>query len=228
MIRLTLCVFLVACNSDYDLDNPTPWPDDVGDDHVVGDDDDDDDGIVGDDDDDDDGVPPIGRLPDDPPPEFGTDDCDNGLWVDWNGGETVVLSWDPVALASIEVPEAGVYDVYDLVIAESGATQTNESAFFRISSLANLTGLPSAGNCGDDYVVPDPDNAGPLPAGTTQYLGTFELGVGENTVEVNHYCPRYRAGDCRQFHTDTGTTCEGGDSNSVHITGAAVCLVPVL
>lgn len=228
MIRLTLFVVFAACSSDYGLDDESPWLD--ADDHGAG--------VVplgstsgGDEwqtEVDTDTGPVFGRRPDDPPPEFGTDDCSNGVWVDWNGDEMAVLSWGPMALASIDVMEAGLYDVYDLVIAESGAAQTNESAFFRISSLANLTGLPAGVNCGADYVVPDPDNGGPLPAGTTQYLGTFELGVGENTVEVNHYCPRFRAGDCPQFHTDTGTACGGGDSNSVHITGAAVCLVPVL
>ncbi len=174
------------------------------------------------------GTGTLGRDPDDPPPEFGDDDCANGIPVPWIGPEAAVLATDPFATGQIDVPAAGLYDVYDLVPAESGASQTNESAWLRIPSSAEPDGHPTWGNCGDEYVFVDPDNNGPLPAGTTQYLGTFWLDAGVVAVEVHHYCPLYLAGQCPQYHDPYGTPCEGGTANSVHVTGGAVCLVPVL
>jgi len=228
---LLLCV---ACSSEYDVGaglDPEVVPPDAD----AGDDDDDPwtpvDTEPGDDDDDvpggDDGTPH--REPDEPPPTWGWVDCPDGILATWHGGELVVFSDDPPAVGTLDVPEAGMYDVYDLAVAESGPSQTNESAFLRIPSSWTSTGhaLPfGLQNCDDDYVAVDPDNGGPPAAGATQYLGTFYLEEGANEVELHHYCERYFDGACGQLH-DGGTSCDDG-INSVHFTGEAVCLVRVL
>ncbi len=164
-----------------------------------------------------------------PPDDFGDEDRASGVLGTWLSGEIAVMSWDGgPALGQLEAPLAGHYHVYDLSIAESGAGQWNESAFIRIPNSANPSGLPNLGNCDGDFVVEDPDNVNPVPTGSTLYLGTFQLDAGINEVELWHYCPVYRDGDCPTLHIpdDPGSTCDSSNVNSVHFTGTAVCLVP--
>jgi len=224
---------------DDDDDTPGTWnpSTDPGIDTGVGDDDDDDasgddddDAVPGDDDDDapGDGELPPGRDRDDPPDDDGDEDCPDGVLATWLSGELMVFSDDPPVSGTLEVAVAALYDVYDVSVAESGPTQTNESAFLRVPNSWDPTGLPShlgLINCLDDYVAVDPDNLGPVAAGTTQYMGTFWFDAGPNTVELHHYCEHYFAGSCLGLH-DAGTPCDS-NINSVHFLGEAVCLIPV-
>ena len=175
-------------------------------------------------------TPGTGTEPDDSPPDdFLDDDCASGILGTWLSGEIASLSWDVgPALGQLDAPVSGNYHIYDLSIAESGPSQWNEYAFIRVPNAANPSGLPNLGNCDGDYVVTDPDNLAPVPAGSTRYLGTFNLDLGINEVELWHYCPVYRDGDCPSLHItdDPNTTCDSGSVNSVHFTGTSVCLVP--
>ncbi len=163
------------------------------------------------------------------PEIFIDDDCADGIVVSWLSGEIAVLSWDEPRTGQMEVPQAGTYDVYDIAIAESGDRQWNESAYLRIPSGARPHGLPLFGNCNDEWIVQDPDNLGPLPAGTAMYMGTFRLDQGVVDVELHHLCPMVRNGTCTSMHNtdDPGSTCDTDNPNSVHLTGAALCLRPV-
>jgi len=204
---------------DGDDDDDGGWGDD-DDDDAAGDDDDDD---LGDDDDDD--TPYRDR--DDPPDEWEDEDCPDGVLATWHGGELAVLGGDLPKSGDLDVPVAGLYDVYDLAIAESGPSQTNESAFLRVPNSWDPEGKPSPlglSNCDGDYVALDSDNVSPPAAGTTQYLGTFYFDAGMNEVQLHHYCSLYRDGLCPSLH-DAGTPCDG--INSVHFLGEAVCLVEV-
>jgi len=195
------------------------------DDDDLGDDDDDDDGWGDGDDDDDDDVPH--RDQDIPPAEWEPDDCAEGVRATWMSGELVVLGGDGPQVGVIDVPVAGVYDVYDRAAAESGGSQTNESAYLRVPSATDPAGLPSPLgllNCLDDYVALDPDNVAPPAPGMLQYFGTFAFEAGQNDVELHHYCSHYRNGDCQNLH-DGGTPCDG--VNSVHFLGEGLCLVEV-
>jgi len=158
------------------------------------------------------------------PPLF-REDCIDGYEVTWPSAGLVAMSWDPPVYGSLDAPFEGDFDVYHLVAAESGAAQTNESFLLRLSSTANLTGLPLSGNCDDDFVVVDSDNLATPVAGTMQYAGTFHLAQGYNLVEARHYCELYRAGRCPEHH-DPVTSCDSTNVNSVHLEGDAVCLVP--
>ena len=133
-------------------------------------------------------------------------------------------------VGTVEVDSAGTYHVYSNYIAESGASQMNESAYIRIGNTSNPDGYPLLNNCNDDWVVPDLDNAGSVPANMVAYVGTFILTAGTNTISMYHYCPLYRAGECPSFHVpdDSNSTCESGSPNSVHFTGTAICLLPAL
>ena len=77
-------------------------------------------------------------------------------------------------------------------------------------------------------MVGDVDNYGP-PSASRLYIGTFWMDAGPNTLQMDHYCPQYRAGACPGHHitADSGSTCDSGNINSVHFEGYAVCLVPV-
>ena len=145
--------------------------------------------------------------------------------------EVSVWSWDSGPdVGTVEVDIAGTYHVYSNYIAESGASQMNESAYIRIGNASNPDGYPLLNNCNDDWVVPDLDNAGSVPANMVAYVGTFILDAGINTISMYHYCPLYRAGECPSFHIpdDSDSTCDSGNVNSVHFTGTAVCLLPAL
>jgi hypothetical protein len=143
--------------------------------------------------------------------------------------ELMVWSWDSgPAVGTVEVDTEGMYHVYSDYIAESGSSQTNESAYLRISNMANPDGIPEISNCNDDWIVADLDNGASIPSGTVAYVGTFYLVRGENTVSFYHYCPLYRDGECVSFHisTDSNSTCDTNNPNSVHFTGTAICLLP--
>ena len=145
--------------------------------------------------------------------------------------EVAVLAWDSDPdVGTVDVDTAGTYHVYSNYIAESGASQMNESAYIRISNNSNPDGYPLLNNCNDDWVVPDLDNTGSIPANMVAYVGTFILEAGENTIRMYHYCPLYRAGECPSFHVpdDANSTCDSGSPNSVHFTGTAICLLPAL
>ena len=155
------------------------------------------------------------------PDEF-LDDCP-GVWVPWQGTDLVLLGQDPPLQAAVDVPISGLYEVYEPVAAESGPSQTNESAFLRFPNDLNPDGTPELGNCFEDWVVLDPDNAGP-PLGTLQYAGTFVLEEGLQPLTVTHFCGRDPR--CEALH-DPGTTCESGNVNSVHFESGGLCLIPL-
>jgi len=237
ILLIASLVALGACSTDTKEDGTlaTDAPTTTGDDDdTTGDDDDttgdDDDDTLGDDDDDTGMDTAVGDDDDDDIPEpWEGRDCPNGQFATWLSGELIVFSDDPPAVGTLEVPLGGLYNLYDVAVAESGPGQTNESAFLRVPTSSDPVGLPSPLgliNCDDDYVALDSDNVAPPPAGGVQYLGTFLFETGPNSVEFHHYCEAYFAGRCTGMH-DPGTTCETG-INSVHFTGAAVCLVPVL
>ncbi len=171
--------------------------------------------------------------PDDPgdpddPDEF-IEDCADGSVATFPSGPIYVLSWDPTsASGTLVASTAGWYHVYDYTIAESESSQTNETAYFRITNATNTGGAPYHVNCGDEWVIKDADNSGALPSGTRIYIGTFYLEAGQNEVTMYHYCPLQRAGECDDLHitSDSSSTCETGNVNSVHFDGEGICIVP--
>ncbi len=162
-----------------------------------------------------------------PPPGYLDGDCLEGMVAEVMDDEIYVLSWDPVSAATgIVATEAGWYHIYNIHIVESGDSQRNESAAFRVRSVSYPDGLPLWGNCGAYWVVADADNDGP-PPGTRTYIGTFWLDVGTNDLEMAHYCPLYRDGWCESFHDEQpDSTCDSGNVNSVHFTGYGLCIIP--
>jgi hypothetical protein len=234
----------LGCN-DYNFDESTDWTDDdagddddddddtsnTSDDDAAGDDDasDDDDTDVGADDDasDDDG-----DDDDDPPPEL-IDTCEGAegfTFQDTDGdGWLVVLSWSPTEESGIIwVDTTAVYHLYDSYIAESGASQTNESGYLTISNSQNPSGYPTFANGGDYWIVTDSDNNGNPPQQAI-YIGTFLLVAGEdNLITLRHYCPLYRSGQCQSFHIGDpydSSGCEDGGVNSIHMDLAGICLI---
>jgi len=161
------------------------------------------------------------------PPEEVLEECENSTTVELSD-EIYVLSWGGGTTGTLEVQEEGLYHVYNSYVAESGASQTNETAYFRITNDANPEGTPVFANCNNDWVLPDLDNDGPLPVDTVAYVGTFHLTEGTNSITIYHYCHLFRAGECTDLHIniDPNSTCDTQNSNSVHFTGAAICLVP--
>ncbi|MEE2829047.1 MAG: hypothetical protein VX498_07660 [Myxococcota bacterium] len=132
------------------------------------------------------------------------------------------------ATATLVVPVAGLYAVYDTAVYESGASQTNETGYLRIRNSHNPEGTPAIANCGDEYIVADNDNSGSPPAALI-YLGTFDLDEGENNLTLHHFCPLFDQGQCEAFHNgapDDASGCYGNGPNSIHLVGDAICLVP--
>ncbi len=166
-------------------------------------------------------------VPDEPeiPTELLLDGCDGATAT--LSSELVVMSWDPTTESgTLDAPVSGQYHLYDYAIIESGASQTNESAYVRVTNSVNTDGAPLFTNCGDDWVVVDADNTSSLPTGSRQYVGTFSLVEGENDLTISHYCPLYRDGQCESFHDATsGGTCDSSNVNSVHFTGEGICLI---
>jgi len=170
------------------------------------------------------GSPPDGDVPD----TYISDDCEGGADVAMSPDTLVVLGWDPITdTGTLTAPSGGFYDLYDTSIAESGASQWNESAYLRVSNTTNPAGLPNWGNCGSDWVVVDADNHG-FPGSSLIYLGTFWLDPGVNTLTLLHYCERQRAGECGSLHItdDPGSTCDTSNANSVHVEAQGICAKP--
>ena len=207
-----------------DDDDGSPYDDGTDDDDAVVDDDDTSDG--NDDDDDDDDGPPPDRISECPPNAAKVLD----FYAPDGGDEIYVLSWNnSTATATLEAPLAGLYDIYDTDVAESGASQTNETGFIRIANDHNPSGEPVWANCGDDWVVPDSDNSG-APLDPWSYLGTFDLNEGDNTITLSHWCPVFRAGECDWFHIgdpDGASGCnDTGGANSIHVNADGFCMIP--
>jgi hypothetical protein len=167
------------------------------------------------------------REPEPPSPRLG-EECPDGAHAVLSE-EMVVLSWDPTTSSGIlTAPASGIYHLYDFSIVESGASQTNESAYLRIPSIIRPGGTPFYSNCNEDWVIVDADNDSALPLTSRIYVGTFWLDTGDNPVTLHHYCPLYRAGACQNLHIpdDAEATCESGNVNSVHFLGQGICLIP--
>ncbi len=162
------------------------------------------------------------------PPSDTRDACGSGVYATMTDPEIWVgasSSSSRLETTTIVAPVAGWFDLYNTHIVESGDRQWNESAYFRVTNATNPDGYPLLANCVDDWVVVDLDNAGP-PPGTRVYIGTFWLDVGDNTLEMRHYCDRYLAGECTSLHIpdDPNSTCDSGNINSVHFYGDGICL----
>ena len=200
--------------ADDDDDDPSGDNTNEGDDDDVGDDDD-----AGDD--------------DDTPPPDSLDACpEEGIFVtDFYGpsgeDEIYVLAWNNTeATGTLVAPMAGMYDIYDISVAESGASQINETGFLRVRNSHSSEGEPLFSNCGLDWLVMDTDNDGPPP--NLVYLGTFDLDEGDNELTLYHFCPLWRQGYCSDFHIgdpDDGG-CNDDGPNSIHFNGEGLCLVP--
>ena len=168
-------------------------------------------------------------APPETPPEW-VEDCDDGIEAEILPKEMAVLAWDPVqSKGTLNAPGSGWFHIYDYVLAESGASQRNETVYLRIPNADQPTGEPRFKNCDSEWIVLDPDNNGSPNATARQYMGTFWLVQGLNEILLNHYCPLYRNGQCGSFHnTDMeSTTCDAGDANSAHMTGRGVCMKPL-
>lgn len=166
------------------------------------------------------GDPPLG----DPPSDW-HDDCDGGTKAT-SSDSTYVLSWSDMQMdATLSADTAAWYHIYSSHIAESGADQRNESAYYRMPNASNPTGAPRWGNCGSDWIVRDADNGSGPPASLI-YIGTFWMEKGANTLEMHHYCPTYRTGACSAYHvtSDSGSTCDSSNANSVHFEGSGICV----
>jgi hypothetical protein len=240
-IGLIAAFFLTAGCSDASLvqlpDGERGYVTDDDDDASSDDDDasDDDDGAPYDEGDDDDASPDDDDATADGPPADRISECppDAVQIVDFHGpsgeDEIYVLAWNnTTASATLEAPLAGLYDLYDTSVAESGASQTNETGFIRVSNDHNPDGAPVWANCGDDWIVPDSDNAGPPPAAWS-YLGTFDLNEGANALTLHHWCPVYRTGNCAWFHVgdpDGPSGCNDDGPNSIHLNVDGFCMIP--
>jgi len=197
-----------------------------------------------------DGLPGEGDLPreepepgptSEPAPGDGAGSCDP--WVETTvrfgrSGELMALDLEGryVDCTTVEVDITGSYAFYDDHIAESGATQLDETGFLTVTNSCNPAGLPESSNVGDYYVVQDVDNtvscssdaecaAGQAcRAGNSGlwcvpehpvYMGTFLLVAGEaNELCVNHWCPLWRDG--REGDGFVTGGCEGS-VNSIHV-----------
>ena len=162
----------------------------------------------------------------DGPPQDSIDECVPGTSATFDSGEIYILSWEPLASGPLTAEEEGYYHLYDYSIAESEASQRNESAFLRITNATNPEGTPVFSNCEVDWVVMDNDNDQPPVAGTRIYMGTFWLDAGVNTLELHHLCTYIRDGLCTDMHDqlDPESTCESSNANSVHYLGEGLCL----
>ncbi len=201
---------------DDDDDDPTGDNENEGDDDDAGDDDD----VVGDDDDDD--TPPPEKL--DACPEDALTVAD--FYGDNGGDEIYVLAYSPTeAYGTLVSPIAGLFDIYDTSVAESGDSQMNETGFIRIRNSHSSEGEPLFSNCGLDWLVMDTDNEGPPP--NLVYMGTFDLDEGDNDLTLYHFCPLFQQGYCSDFHIGdpNNNGCNDG-AHSIHFTGEGLCLVP--
>lgn len=125
----------------------------------------------------------------------------------------------------VDPPQSGWYRLYKAGVSESGRSQRNESAVFRLKNPTNPSGLPlrSEANCGEQYVMRDYDNGynGHFRLQERVYLGTFYIDEdGPNELEMQHYCAF--VDQCPQYH-DLSQPC-GAIGHSVHLKeGWALC-----
>ncbi len=163
------------------------------------------------------------------PPDVVRDDpCPDDVNATFGPEPIYVKSWDRQSDAGELVADvAGRYHVYDFTIAESGSSQPNESAWFRVTNESNPGGYPEFANCRSEWVVVDLDNDAPLGRGSRIYVGTFWLDEGANELTMHHFCPVVRTGGCPDLHLthDAGGTCDTDNPNSVHFNGEGLCLV---
>lgn len=170
--------------------------------------------------------PPYGA----PPPTELAGSCASlgGFHAELDDDSVDVESHDD-SLDSVELtsPVTGWYEVYGRAMAREGDGEWNESAMIRVSNATSWTGLPVLANCDADWVAVDADNYGDRN-GTLFYLGTFWFEAGENEVELEHACPRIRAGSCPEleFLEDDDTTCAANDGNSARLREDDLCLLP--
>lgn len=162
-----------------------------------------------------------------PPPTF-LDDCNPDTTASFDSGEIYVKSWDrETDSGTLSAAEAGWYHLYDLSLAESGASQTNEVSYLRIVNARRPDGAPYHANCTDEWIIDDFDNE--RTPEERIYAGTFWLEAGANALTLIHYCPLERRGYCPEFEdtSDPNSTCASDGPNSVHFTGSGLCLVRV-
>ena len=160
------------------------------------------------------------------PPEYQEKDCLGDELVVFSPGEIFVLAWEQSqASATLTTDSEGWYAIYDASLAESGGSQTNESAYIQIITPGNPTGQPRFANCEGWWIAVDEDNDG-TPPEEPVYLGTFWLEAGDNTLTLHHFCTLYRAGLCEDFHNPTpeNGSCDSPNWNSAHLLGEGLCL----
>ncbi|MEZ4238826.1 MAG: hypothetical protein R3F59_22265 [Myxococcota bacterium] len=153
--------------------------------------------------------------------------ADIGVPAELDDDEVDVKSHDDnLEVRTLTSPVAGWYELYDVEMSHQGTGEWNESAMVRILNDTSWLGAPVVANCDDQWVAVDPDNYGE-PGDDLFYLGTFWFDAGDNVLELEHACPRIRAGSCPEleFLDDADTTCEANDGNSAHLDGEQLCLV---
>ena len=173
--------------------------------------------------------PPEEEEPEEEPPGW-IEDCDDGIEIEMSPDEIYVVAWEPSqATGTLHAPSSGWYHIYDHALSESGASQRNESVYLRIPNVDHPDGKAMFKNCDSEWIVLDADNQGAPSTTSRQYMGTFWLVEGANEVQLNHYCPLYRSGQCGSFHNADveDSTCDAGNGNSAHLTGTGVCMKPL-
>jgi hypothetical protein len=180
-------------------------------------------------------VPSLTLSPPDPPPDHPPrlppeflEDCTNpAASAAWGDGEIYVSTTGLTTRSgTLMVSETGLFHIYTAYSAESGASQQNESAYYRIENEDAPSGLPAFANCGEEWVVQDVDNAEPWGEDELLYIGTFQLTAGANLLKLNHYCVLYERGLCEELHFDEveSSTCPSDNPNSAHFSGQ-LCLL---
>jgi hypothetical protein len=167
------------------------------------------------------GDPPV------PPDEVLSNCASPAASAEWSNGEIWVATNGSTAQSGdLHVTGSGWFHIYSAYSAESGASQQNESAFYRIENEVSVEGAPQFGNCGTDWIVQDGDNDAPWTEGAYIYIGTFELVEGVNTLNLFHYCLLFWEGECSEFHfeEELSSTCDSSNPNSAHFSGD-LCLL---
>lgn len=168
--------------------------------------------------------------PSDPPeaPEEVLTNCESsGASASWDDGEIwVATNGSTSRSGDLDVTGSGWFHIYSAYSAESGASQQNESAYYRIENELSADGASQFANCGTEWIVQDGDNEVPWTDSEYVYIGTFELAEGVNTLKIFHYCLLYWEGECPEFHleADLSSTCDSVNPNSAHFSGD-LCLL---
>jgi len=180
-------------------------------------------------------VPSLTLSPPDPPPDHPPrlppeflEDCTNpATSAAWGDGEIYVTANGLTTRSgTLMVSDPGLFHIYSAYSAESGASQQNESAYYRIENEDAPSGQPAFANCGVEWVVQDVDNTEPWGEDELLYIGTFQLTAGANLLKLNHYCVLYERGECEELHFDEveSSTCPSDNPNSAHFSGQ-LCLI---